>query len=66
MPSVNNTHRIKSILIWMAITVVALATGPFGAVVPSAGVVTGTRFGVEVTVMRNGVAYAQIQGWVFN
>ena len=41
-------------------------SGVVTAAVPSAGVFAGTRFGLEITVTRNGSAYTQTQGWVFN
>ncbi len=40
-------------------------SGLVTAVVPSTGA-AGERFGLEITVTRNGVAYTQTQGWVLN
>ena len=48
---------------WVSVDPVS---GVVTAAVPSTGVAAGTRFGVEISVVRNGVACTQTQGWVFN
>ncbi len=48
---------------WVSVDPVS---GVVTASVPSVGIPAGTRFGLEITLVRNGVAYTQTQAWVFN